>query len=314
MARIVTLTLNPAVDVAWTAPTIRPTEKIRVSGERIDAGGGGINVARVLRVLGEDPVALIATGGATGRLIEELLDEANVHWRSVKLNGRTRISVNVHDAANELEYRFVPEGPMVQPAELLRLRDAVRNANADWIVASGSLPPGVPVDFYADLARLTARRGHHFVLDTSGEPLHASVGHGIALLKLSRSECESLIGRSLNDLDSQLDAIATLQQSGAATRLAVSFGKEGAILASDEGVFHCPGLPVKARGTVGAGDSFLAGLVRGLAHGLSDRDALAHGVATASAAVSRYGTAVVSMEDVETLLTRINCTTERSHS
>jgi 6-phosphofructokinase 2 len=103
--RIVTLTLNPAVDLACTAPELRQTHKIRTSDEQLDPGGGGINV---VHVLGGDALALVMTGGATGHLIEELLEETGIRWRALPIRGRNRISLNVHDQKNDLEYRFVP--------------------------------------------------------------------------------------------------------------------------------------------------------------------------------------------------------------
>ncbi len=162
--RIATLTLNPAVDLACTAASVRPTHKIWTFEERVDPGGGGINVARVVRVLGGDALALIMTGGVTGRLVEELLDEAGVRWQALPIRGRTRISVTVHDRQSGLEYRFVPEGPNVERDEWNGALNVLQETENEWIVASGSLPRGVPADFYAQAAAIASRRGRKFVL------------------------------------------------------------------------------------------------------------------------------------------------------
>lgn len=300
-AQIVTLTLNPAVDLASTAAAVRPTHKIRTFDERLDPGGGGINVARVVHALGGDALALIMTGGVTGRLVEELLDEAGVRWHALPIRGRTRISLNVHDRQTDLEYRFVPEGPNVEADEWHAVLDILRNVEAEWIVASGSLPRGVPTDFYGQTAAIAAKRGQKFVLDTSGAALRAAMGHGLELLKLSLGELEFLIDHQLPDPQSREEAVASLIGSGAARMIAVSLGPEGAVLGTGDGIRRLPAVPVQERSAVGAGDSFLAGLVLGLARGMSQRDALAFGVAAGAAAVATYGTAQVRPGDIEVL-------------
>lgn len=298
--------MNPAVDLATTAEKVVPMHKNRTFDERLDAGGGGINVARVIRALGSEALALIVTGGVTGRLIEELLDEADVPWQALPIHGRTRISLTVHDRASGLEYRFVPAGPAVEEREWRGALDVLRDVPAEWVVASGSLPRGVPADFYAQAAAISAERGQKFVLDTSGAALKAAVGHDIALLKLSRAELQFLCGRKLEDLQVLEAEVAALIRSGAAGMVAVSLGRDGAVLASPSSVLRLPAPPVQARSAVGAGDSFLAGLVLGLARGLAHRNALAFGIAAGAASVTTYGTAQVARDKVDALY-RVVC-------
>lgn len=297
--------MNPAVDMACTAAVVRPTHKVRTTDERLDPGGGGINVARVIHALGGDVLALIMTGGVTGHLIEELLDEAGVRWRALPIRGRTRISLNVHERISGLEYRFVPEGPMVEPDEWRAALEVLRTLEADWIVASGSLPRGVPTDFYAQAAAIVTRRERKFVLDTSGAALGAAVGQGLALLKLSLGELEFLIGREVRDPRLQEKEVATLIRAGAANMIAVSLGRDGAVLGSSDGISRVAAPTVQERSAVGAGDAFLASLVLGLAQGISQRDALALGVAAGAATVRSYGTAQVRRADVEALYRQI---------
>jgi 6-phosphofructokinase 2 len=299
--RIVTLTLNPAVDLACMAAAVRPTHKIRAFDERFDPGGGGINVARVAHILGGDTLALVMTGGATGHLLAELLDEAGVPWQRIPIRGRNRVTVNVHDQQNGLEYRFVPEGPSVDPDEWGAALAVLDRIEADWVVASGSLPRGVAADFYVRVASIAARRGQKFVLDTSGAALQATAGAGITLLKVSLRELEFLAGRALPDAGSQDQEVASLLSAGWAQMVAVSLGADGAMLGTRNGIIRLAAMPVHALGAVGAGDSFLAGLVLGLARGLPDRLALAFATAAGAAAVATYGTAQVQREDVEAL-------------
>ncbi len=300
--RIVTLTVNPAIDMASTAHTVRPTHKIRTFDEHVDPGGGGVNVARVIHALGGDTRALLLAGGVTGHFLDQLLEEAGVPRSCLAIAGRTRVSTTVHDQETGLEYRFVPEGPVVAESEWRAMLTSLEEAEADWIVASGSLPQGVPVDFYARVARIAARRRLPFVLDTSGEPLKAALGQGISLLKPSRNELEHLVGRELADPREQDDEAMALVRRGDAGMVALTLGAEGALLATAVGVHRMAALPDRVRSTVGAGDAFLAAMTLALARGKPPRDALAWGIAAGTAAVTGTGTARLTRAEVEALV------------
>jgi len=297
-ARIVTLTLNPAIDLATTAPAVRPTHKIRTTGEHVDPGGGGINVARVVHALGGDALAVLAAGGATGRFLTELLEEAGVPYRAVPIAGRTRVSFAVRALDSGAEYRFVPDGPLLSEVEWQATLAALDAAEGGFVVASGSLPPGVPADAYATAARAAAARGRRFVLDTSGPALRAALGAGIALLKPSLGELESLVGRPLPDPAAQEAEALALVRAGAARMVAVSLGAAGAILATDAGVLRRPALVGPVQSAVGAGDAFLAAMVLALAREAAPAEALDWGIAAGAAAVAGVGTARLRREDV----------------
>jgi 6-phosphofructokinase 2 len=174
-ARIVTLTVNPAVDLSAEAESVQAGHKIRTFDERYDPGGGGINVARVIRELGGETLALFASGGVTGRFVEEMLTQAKVPWQAILIKGACRISVTVHDRATGQEYRFVPRGPTLTASDCGEILETLRHVEADWLVASGSLSSGMPQDFYAKVAGLAAARGAKFALDTSGAALTAAL-------------------------------------------------------------------------------------------------------------------------------------------
>lgn len=299
--RIVTLTLNPAVDLAWEAENVHPTDKIRTRSEHYDPGGGGLNVARVVRTLGGESLAVLLSGGVTGRFLQELLEEAGQPVRNIPIGGRTRLSVAVHDRADNNEYRFVPEGPEITEAEWRSALHAVDIADADWVVASGSLPRGVPEDIYRRLAVATARRGRHFVVDTSGPALTAALGSGVTLIKPSLNEFEALIGRKLPDRREQAEAAAALVRAGASEMIAVSLGADGALLVTRAGAWHVAALPVTVLSTVGAGDSFDAAMTLALARGEPAEDAFVCGVAAGTSAVMHYGTARPDRAEVERL-------------
>lgn len=298
MPRIVTLTLNPALDIASAADKVEPTHKIRTRGEHMDPGGGGINVARVLHALGGETEALLLAGGVTGNLVAELLAEAGVPHRVLPIAGRTRISLTVHDDSDGQEYRFVPEGPEVTESEWKAVLAALETIDAGWLVVSGSLPRGVPADFYARVGDLARRRGQRFVLDTSGAALEAAIGHGITLIKPSLRELETLVGRALPTVADREAAAQRLIADGAAAMIVVSLGREGAMLVESGGIAHRPALEGPVRSTVGAGDAFVAGMVLALSRGETAGDALGWGIASGAAAVSSIGTARVRAEDV----------------
>lgn len=311
---ILTLTINPALDMAAEAAAVRPVHKIRTFGEHYDPGGGGINVARVIHELGGNALALFASAGATGHLIEEMLSQANVPCKSVPVPGVTRISFTVRDQASGLEYRFVPQGPELSPAECDRMLAALAGFDADWIVASGSLPPGVAPDFYARVAKVAATRGARFVLDTSGPALKAALGHGVDLLKPSLGEFESIVGHEVRDPQSQDREARELARSGAARMIALTLGRDGALLATSDTVIRLPAVTVREMSGVGAGDSFLAGLILGLARGHSHGEALRLALATAAAAVASPGTARVRRALVEALLSGAGLETNQGSS
>ncbi len=301
---ILTLTINPALDMAAEAEAVRPVHKIRTFGEHCDPGGGGINVARVVRELGGDTLALFAAGGASGQLIEDMLSDMGIPYRSVPIAGVTRVSFTVRDRSSGLEYRFVPQGPELSAADGEKILAALSEFDANWIVASGSLPPGVAPDFYARVANIAAMRGARFVLDTSGPALKAALRHGVDLLKPSLGEFESIVGREVRDPQSQAREARELIRSGAARMIALTLGRDGAMLVTSDDVVRLPAIEVVEKSAVGAGDSFLAGLVLGLARGQSHKSALQLAIATAAAAVSSPGTAHVRRPFVETLLAR----------
>jgi len=303
--RILTLTLNPTVDIAAEADQVRAVRKTRTRNERFDPGGGGVNVSRVVHALGGDTLAVLLAGGLPGALLIEMLAEEGVPHRAIPIAGRTRMAHTVHDLSARTEFRFVPEGPEVSGAESAAALAALEAEPGAWVVLSGSLPRGVPEDFYAGAARALVAQGRQVVVDTSGPPLRAALGAGLALIKPSRGEFEAMVGRPLNTPKALGDAALAVVREGQAGLVVVSLGQEGALLAEPGGVTRLPALDVPALGAVGAGDSFTAGMVLALARGEPPREAFAWGMATGAAAVTQPGTAHPRPEDVAALRARI---------
>jgi 6-phosphofructokinase 2 len=299
MKPIVTLTLNPAIDEASEAEAVRPTRKIRVSAQRYDPGGGGINVARVMGEMGRSALSVFLAGGATGPVLEALLAERGLETRPVRIDGATRVSHSVYERSTGQEYRFVPEGPEITPGEWQACLDALDALDFDYLVASGSLPRGLPPDSYAEVARRAHRRGARFVLDTSGEALRAAVGAGgIALLKPSLGEFQALVGAVVEEPQAIEDAAAALVRSRGVEMLAVTLGHRGALFATPSGTFWSRPPDVAPKSATGAGDSFLGGMVFGLVEGRAPEDAFLIGMAAGAAAVLTPGTELCRRDDV----------------
>jgi 6-phosphofructokinase 2 len=305
MKPIVTLTLNPSIDAASQAETVRPTRKVRTFRERYDPGGGGINVARVINELGGRSLAVYLAGGLTGGVFDDMVKRAGVrHW-TVPIAGLTRVSHSVHELSTGKEFRFTPEGPEILEAEWRTCLEQLAMLEFDYLVASGSLPHGVPEDFYQIAAGIAATKRAKFILDTSGPALKAAFGHGVHLAKPSLGELEGVIGRDLKDADALKSAAQELVLSGAVEILAVTMGHEGALLFTAAGVEHLRAPEVEVKSAVGAGDSFVAAMTLGLAQGRPVDEAFAFGVAAGTATVTTIGTELCRREDVEALYQRV---------
>ena len=240
--------MNPALDIATATDRVVPTHKLRCAAPRYDPGGGGINVARAVHALGGDAVAIFPAGGAAGEMIRHLLDEEDVAYDAVAIAGFTRESLAVEERATGNQFRFILPGPEISEEIQEHCLDqlAQRASEADYIVASGSLPLGVPDDFYARVAALAKSLGKRLVLDTSGAALKQA-GGGIHLLKPSLRELQDLVGREIRTEREQECAAQQIIEQGRSDIVVLSLGEEGALLATAEGSERFAAIPVAAR-------------------------------------------------------------------
>ncbi|WCP12084.1 Putative ATP-dependent 6-phosphofructokinase isozyme 2 [Sphingobium sp. AntQ-1] len=302
MKRIATLTMNPAIDVAYEADRVFHTHKIRARQEHYDPGGGGINVARVIARLGGTARAHYLAGGATGATLDSLLDLHQMVRSRIPIQGNTRISTAVYERETGKEFRFVPHGPVVTEQEWQACLDHLDGIECDYLVASGSLPPGVPDDFYSRLQAKTRTRGIELILDSSGAALQQGLAAGgILLVKPSLGELRQLIGRPLAGRHEIAAAALDIVNKDQAKYVAVTMGREGALLAQRSGVLWLPAVPVEAKSAVGAGDSFLAAMTFALACDRNPIDAFRYGIAAGAAAVLTPGTDLCHRDEVERL-------------
>lgn len=309
---IVTLTVNPSLDVATAAERVVHTRKLRCDQPRREPGGGGINVARAVRNLGGHALALYPAGGPNGRMLQDLVERDDLDHRPIPIAGHTRANVTVLDRSNGDQFRFVMPGPELSEDEQSRCLAEIEKLDPppDFLVASGSLPPGVPDDFYRRVAEIGQRLGTRVVIDTSGPALRNVARSGVYLLKPNLRELAELTGRELRSEADQNDAARALVRDGFAEVALVSLGAGGVLLATDETTTRRRAPTVRIRSRVGAGDSMVAGVVLALDRGESIAQAACWGVAAGTAAVMTPGTELCRREDAERLFEQMQC--ERS--
>ncbi|WP_084125653.1 1-phosphofructokinase [Demequina sp. NBRC 110054] len=295
---IVTLTPNPSVDHALVIGALERGEVLRASDARLDAGGKGVNVSRALAANGADTVAVVPVGGHQGHLLVDLLGETGVAHRPIPISGAIRMNVSVLEPDGTTTKLNEP-GPVLTPAEAQAMVTETLEAakGASWLAVCGSLPPGVDTDMYAALREGARERDVRFVVDSSGAPFTAAVATLPDLIKPNHEELAELVGHALPTLRDVRDAARDLVSQGIGT-VAVSLGGDGALLVTADEVAHASATVTHPLSTVGAGDCMLAGLLHGLASGLSGAEALAGAVAWGSAAVALPGTSVPTPDDV----------------
>ncbi len=309
--KITTLTLNPALDKSTSTNKLQPEQKLRCSPMRMDAGGGGINVSKGIQKLGGESIAVFPAGGHNGDLIRQILTEMSVETAILAVESETREDISVAETSTNNQFRFLMPGNELTEKIADKCLEIIEKQRPDYLVASGSLPPGLPVTYYEKVAAFAKKIDARFVLDTSGEALTAAADEGLYLLKPNLAELSALVGVEKLEMQEVDDAALEIIRNGKCTVVVVSMGPQGALLVTRDEVKHIPAPPVKKMTTVGAGDSMVAGMVWGLSQGLSARKMVQLGVACGSAATLNQGTELFKREDVDRLLEWIQTYGER---
>ena len=312
MKSIVTLTVNPTVDMNTDVSQVLPERKLRCGPPRREPGGGGVNVARAVHRLGGEATALYLAGGPPGEMLRGLLEDEAVAHRALPIDEWTRENLIVYEEASSLQYRFGMPGPRVTEAEWRRCLDelAALDPTPDYLVASGSLPPGIPEDFFGHVAEVARDSGARLVIDTSGEPLRHAVEVGTFMLKPNLRELRDLVGEELSSEHEQVDAARRLVEGGRVEVLVLSLGAGGALVVTADSVtpVRTPTVPIRSK--VGAGDSMVGGTVLALARGWELLPAVRFGVAAGAAAVMTAGTELCRRDDTERLYAEMQEGTE----
>ena len=307
MTPILTITLNPAVDLETSTAEIRPGPKLRCSTPRLDPGGGGINVSRAMAELGGESLALVAAGGGMGMVLARLLAGTGLPVRIIEAPGETRQSVAVIEEETGKQFRFIFPGPDWSEGDIAKAESEIAEVipQGGLVVLSGSHPPGFPDDFPARLVTLCKGLGAGLILDTSGATLRAlQAGRiaGLDVLRLDHEEAEDLAARALPTAKDSADFAQSLVRGGVARVVVLARGAEGSILATDRDRWLSRAATVPVRSRTGAGDSFVAGFTLALSRGAALPDCLQRGMAAASAAVMTEATRLCDRADAERLI------------
>ena len=306
MTDILTITLNPALDVLTTIDKVSDTHKMRCGAVLKHPGGGGVNVARVLHRLGANCTAMYFAGGVTGERHHKLMNAEKVRCHVMPIAEETRESLTAHETSSGHDFRFVLPGPKVSVAEYEACFDYVaQHLPKKFLVISGGLAPGIPDNFYARLTALAKQHGVRVVLDANGPALSEALKVGVYLFKPSLRELRDLTGQDLPDQHSQVAAAQQLIDSGQAEVVALSLGADGAMVISSTEHWLAPSIHVQVQTTVGAGDSFVAGMVWSLGQGDTLLKAFQYGMAAGAAALLSPGTSLSQAADVHHLLPRV---------
>lgn len=305
MSSIVTVTFSPSIDKSFNVPEMVPDKKLRCTDLHLDPGGGGINVARAIKILGGEATAVFPSGGYTGKQFDQLLEDEGVPAVIIRSKNETRENIVVVDQSKNLQYRFGMPGTALQEEEwkeILRVIDAMEDI--DYLVCSGSLPPGMPEDIYAQLAGIAKRKGARCIVDTPGRPLRLAIEAGLYLIKPNIGELSAFAGKEYLSIDEAREIATEIVSSGHCEVVVVSMGADGAmvVMKGETEIFTSP--KVDRKSTVGAGDSMVAGIVYSLSNHKSIHDAVRYGIASGTAATMNPGTELCRREDVDALFAR----------
>ncbi|NCI45402.1 1-phosphofructokinase family hexose kinase [Sediminibacterium soli] len=306
MKKILTLTTNPALDKSITVPELVPDKKLRASEGKTEPGGGGINVSRALKKLGMDSLAVYFSGGYTGKQFDSLLSAEGIAVKPFPIAAATRENFIVVDTSTRQQYRFGMEGPDIKASEWAPCLDWIGGQTGmDFLVASGSLAPGVPPDSMGRLAAIARKANAKLVVDTSGDALAHAVQEGVFLLKPNLGELGKLIGREKIAAHEVADAALSVIQKGGCEIMVVSMGADGAALVTARDRFTVQAPQVEKKSTVGAGDSMVAGILAALTNGWPLQDVLRYGVACGAAAAMNEGTELCKKTDADRLFSQM---------
>jgi len=302
MSSIVTITFSPCIDKSTSVSSLIPEKKLRCTAPKLEPGGGGINVARAIKKLGGEAIAIFPSGGYTGKYFNYLLEKENIPSVIIETTNETRENIIVLDEFTNNQYRFGMPGTELSENEWKQCLKAVEEiSNAEFIIASGSLPPGVPLNIYAQLAKISKNSNAKFIVDTSGEALKQAADEGVYLLKPNLGELSSLSGIEKIDSSNVEEVAKELIRKNRCGVIVVSLGNEGAILVTKSETYRAIPPEVDRKSTVGAGDSMVAGIVYSLSRSMNLKQVLQYGVACGTAATMNSGTELCRKEDADRL-------------
>jgi 6-phosphofructokinase 2 len=298
---IVTLTVSPALDKSAHFTGLIPEQKIRCQMPLFDAGGGGINVSKAISRLEGTSLAIMTAGGSTGEMLQKLLREESVPFRAIETESWTRENFVAVDDNTNSQFRFVFPAPAVTIAEKDKIIEAIHELDFNYLVVSGGLSEGLPLDFYQKIAEMAKASNSKLIIDTSGAPLRKALETGVYLIKPNVGELAKLIGIERLEMEEVNEAAKEIIREGGAEVVVVSLGPQGAVLVTKDSYDYVPAPNVVKKSTVGAGDSMVGGMVWALSQNKSLKEVLRWGVACGSAATMNEGTQLFKLADAKRL-------------
>jgi 6-phosphofructokinase 2 len=305
MADICTITFNPCIDKSTSVNALKPETKLRCSVPVFEPGGGGINVARAIKKLGGEAIAIYPSGGYSGKFLNLLLEKEHISVHQIETQQHTRENMIVLDRATNQQYRFGMPGPQLFEDEWKQCLKAIEESRSDYIVASGSLAPGVPEDIFARISKIAKKENRKLIVDSSGEALRLAIAEGVYLIKPNLGELSRMVGKDELETNEIVPVAKDLILKGNCEIVVVSMGALGAMLITKEYVYKATAPIAKKRTTVGAGDSMVAGIVFYISQKKTLEESLRYGIACGTAATLNQGTSLCGKEDVERLLTQL---------
>jgi len=306
MSQIVTITFNPCIDKSAAVTQLIPEKKLSCSEPRFEPGGGGINVARAIKKLGGEATAIYPSGGYTGKFFNDLLAKEKIPAIVIEVKNALRENIIMLEESSNNQYRFGFPGAKLISHEWQQCMDAIDKINdAAFLIASGSLPEGVPDDIFARLATISKKKNLKLVVDTSKAALKHAANEGVFMLKPNLNELSSLLGRKELNINEVAGAAKEIIEKKYCEVLLVSLGEKGAMLFTQHDQLKVSLPKVEKKSTVGAGDSMVAGFVLSLSQGKNFEDALRYGVACGTAATMNPGTELCNKKDADMLFQRI---------
>ena len=302
MSQIVTITFNPCIDKSAAVPQLIPEKKLSCTEPRFEPGGGGINVARAIKKLGGQATAIYPSGGYTGKFFNDLLTKENIPAIIIEIENSLRENVIVMEESSNKQFRFGFPGAKLSEQEWQQCIESIDKINnAEFLVASGSLPEGVPDDIFARLATISKKKNLKLVVDTSKAALRHAANEGVFMLKPNLNELSSLLGKKELSIEEVAPAAKEIIEKRYCEVLLVSLGEKGAMLFTQHDQLKVSAPKVEKKSTVGAGDSMVAGFVLSLSQGKNFENALRYGVACGTAATMQPGTELCNKKDADAL-------------
>ncbi|CEP68206.1 Tagatose/fructose phosphokinase [Moorella glycerini] len=312
---ITTVTVNTAIDKTYIVENFGPGGVFRVQRVMAQAGGKGLNVARVVKAFGEEVVATGFIGGYNGRFIEESLAAEGIKGDFVHVSGESRICLNILDTAGKTQTELLEPGPEVTFEEGERLKEKIKflARQSQVVTMSGSLACGLMPDFYSHLIEVAHKEGAKVILDTSARALKEGLKARPFMVKPNLQEAEALTGKSLAEEKAQYDFLEEMIETGVEVAV-LSLGEAGALIRTREAFFKIIPPRVVAVNTVGCGDSFVAGFAVALARDDSLLTAAKLATAVATASATSLGTGECKIELVEKLMLQLEVYDISSHN